>query len=122
MVNFCVLLKSTKTGKVFPLECFDVYGTCRTGQSITSNNIPHKALPVLVCAKNTVLGDVSRDKYSTRLCLVLYVSVDTPPRAVFSVQTHGSALSNIYSILLHYEITHTVKFSAPILNIKISTC
>ena len=54
-------------------------------------NIPPKALPVLLCTKNTALGDMSRDKYSTRLCLVLYLSLNTPPRAVFSVQTHGSA-------------------------------
>ena len=63
-----------------------------------SQNIPPKALPLLVCTKNTALGDVSRDKYSTRLRLVLYLSLDTPPRAVFSIQTRGSALSNIYSI------------------------
>ena len=45
--------------------------------------------------RNTALGDVSRDKYSTRLRLVLYLSLNTPPRAVFSIQTRGSALSNI---------------------------
>ena len=55
-----------------------------------------KAPPVLVCTENTALGGVSRDKYSTRLRLVLYLSLDTPPRAVFSVQTRGGALSNIY--------------------------
>ena len=58
-------------------------------------NIPPKALPVLICTKNTALGDMSRDKYSTRLRLVLYLSLDTFSRAVFSVQTHGSALNNI---------------------------
>ena len=61
-------------------------------------NIPPKALPLLVCTKNTALGDVSRDKYSTRLRLALYLSLNTPSRAVFSIQTRGSALSNIYSI------------------------
>ena len=45
--------------------------------------------------KNTALGDVSRDKYSMKQSLMLYLSLDTPPRAVYSVQTHGSALSNI---------------------------
>ena len=62
-------------------------------------DIPPKALPLLVCTKNTALGDVSRDKYSTRLRLVLYLSLDTPPRAVFSIQTRGSALSNMKCIL-----------------------
>ena len=38
-------------------------------------------------------------KHSTQLHLVLYLSLDTPPRAVFSIQTHGSALSNISSTL-----------------------
>ena len=65
--------------------------------SYSKYNIPPKALPLLVCTKNTALGYVSRDKYSTRLCLVLYLSLDTPPRAVFSIQTRGSALSNICS-------------------------
>ena len=50
-----------------------------------------------MCTKNTALGDVSRDKYNTQLRLVLYLSLDTPPRAVFSVQTHDSASSNIIS-------------------------
>ena len=49
---------------------------------------------MLVCTENTALGGMSRDKYSTRLRLVLYLSLDTPPRAVFSVQTRGGALSN----------------------------
>ena len=39
---------------------------------------------------------VSRGKYSTRLRLVLYLPLDTPPRAVFSVHTRGSALTHIY--------------------------
>ena len=54
---------------------------------------------MLVCTENTALGGVSRDKYSTRLRLVLYLSLDTPPRAVFSVQTRGGALSNKYNVL-----------------------
>ena len=66
------------------------------GSIATQSIIPPKALPLLVCTKNTVLGDVSRDKYSTWLRLVLYLSFDRPPRAVFSIQTRGSALSNIY--------------------------
>ena len=52
---------------------------------------------MLVCTENTALRGVSQDKYSTRLRLVLYLSLDTPPRAVFSVQTRGGALSNIYA-------------------------
>ena len=51
-----------------------------------------------MCTKNTALGDVSQDKYSTRFCLVLYLSLDMPPHAVFFVQTHSSALSNIKSV------------------------
>ena len=38
---------------------------------------------------------VSRGKYSTRLRLVLYLPLDTPPRAVFPVHTRGSALTHI---------------------------
>ena len=67
--------------------------------SYSKYNIPPKALPLLICTKNAVLGDVSRDKCSTRLRLVLYLSLDTPPCAVFSIQTRGSALSNIYCTL-----------------------
>ena len=55
----------------------------------------YKALPVLMCTKNTALRDVSQDKYSTRLRLVLYLSLNTPPHVVFSIQTCGSALSNM---------------------------
>ena len=36
---------------------------------------------------------MSRGKYSTRLCFVLYLPLDTPPRAVFPVHTRGSALT-----------------------------
>ena len=48
-----------------------------------------------MCTKNTALGDVFREEYSTQLCLVLYFSLDRSPCAVFSVQTLGSALSSI---------------------------
>ena len=44
---------------------------------------------------------VSRGKYSTRLRLVLYLPLDTPPRAVFSVHTRGSALTHIYIIITY---------------------
>ena len=42
---------------------------------------------------------------------MLYLSLDTPPHAVFSVQTRDSALSNICSIPVHsyvliYENCH----------------
>ena len=49
-------------------------------------NITLKAPPELVCTKNTALGGMSRDKYSTRLRLVLY----------FPYSTRGGALSNMY--------------------------
>ena len=48
-----------------------------------------------MCTKNTALRDVSQDKYSTRLRLMLYLSLDMSPCAVFFIQTHGSALSNV---------------------------
>ena len=41
-------------------------------------NIPPKVLTVLGCTKNIALGDMSRDKYSTQLLLVLYLSLDMP--------------------------------------------
>ena len=52
-------------------------------------NTSLKVLPVLLCTKNTALVYVSQDKYSIWLHLVLYLSVDMPPRAVFSVQTRA---------------------------------
>ena len=64
--------------------------------SYSKYNIPPKALPLLMCMKNTALGDVSQDKYNTRLDLILYLSVNMPPHTVLSIQTRGSALSNIY--------------------------
>ena len=42
-----------------------------------------------VCIDNTALEGV----YSTQVCLVLYLFLDMPPRAVFSLKTCGSALS-----------------------------
>ena len=46
--------------------------------------------------KNAALGDVSQNKYSSWLCLVLYLSLNTPPRAVFSVHACSVALSSSY--------------------------
>ena len=63
--------------------------------SYSKYNIPPKTLPLLVCTKNTAHRNVSRDKYSTRLRLMLYLSLDMPPHTVFSVQSRGSALSNM---------------------------
>ena len=57
-------------------------------------NIPLKAPPKLVCTNIQHWGGMSQDKYSTQLCLVLYLSLDMPPHVVFSVHTHGSASSN----------------------------
>ena len=67
-------------------------------------------MPLLVCTKNTALGDLSRDKYSTRLLLMLYLSLDTPPRAVFSIQTRGSALSNIKYIRTYIQLPMQTAF------------
>ena len=50
-----------------------------------------------MCTEKYSTRGVSRDKYSTRLRLVLYLSLDTPPRAVFSIHTRGSALTNTYN-------------------------
>ena len=72
--------------------------------SYSKYNIPPKALPLLVFTKNTALGDVSQDKYSTRLCLVLYLSLIAPPCAVFSIQTRGSAL---------YKVSHLCCLTTP---------
>ena len=76
--------------------------------------------------KNTALGDLCQDKYSTRLGLVLYLSLDMPPRAVFSIQTCGSALSNINSFLYLPPIEHLgkvianakVQFEGTLANVK----
>ena len=46
--------------------------------------VPLKALPVLVCTKNISLSFASGCIYPS-----------TYPHAVFSIHTHGSALSNI---------------------------
>ena len=67
-----------------------------------------------MCTKNTALGDVSQDKYSTRLRLVLYLSLETPPSAVFSIQTRSGALSNMYSTeatIFWTRSTHTYPLS-----------
>ena len=45
--------------------------------------------------KYSTRGGVSR-KYSTRLRLLLYLPLDTHPRAVFPVHTRGSALTIPY--------------------------
>ena len=45
----------------------------------------------------------SRGKYSTWLCLVLYLPLDTPPRAVFPVHTRGSALTHICRLLTAFQ-------------------
>ena len=90
-----------------PLDCLTLYASFKESiaqlryrlNSNSKYNITLKAPPVLVCMKNTALGGMSRDKYSTRLRLVLYLSLDTPPRAVFYIQTRGSALTSIYCIL-----------------------
>ena len=49
---------------------------------------------------------VSRGKYSTWLRLVLYLPLDTPPRAVFSIHTRGSTLTHIYSTIISIRNSH----------------
>ena len=43
---------------------------------------------------------VSQGKYSTQLHLVLYLPLDTPPRAVFPIHTRGSALTIQYGMVM----------------------
>ena len=48
-----------------------------------------------MCTKNTALGDcfeINTAHGFVSCC----ISLNTPPHAVFSIQTRGSALSNIY--------------------------
>ena len=56
--------------------------------SYSKYNIPPKALPLLMSTKNSALKDV-------------YLSLDTPPHALFSIQTRGSALSIIYNTIAY---------------------
>ena len=49
-----------------------------------------------MCMKNAALGDVSQNQYSSWLCLILYLSLNTPPLAVFYVHACSSALSSSY--------------------------
>ena len=62
--------------------------------------IPLKAPPKLVYMKNAALRGMSRDESNTRLCLVLYSFLDTPPCAVFFVYTCGGTLSIIKFCLI----------------------
>ena len=68
-------------------------GHLLNGNTKYNNKIPLKASLVLLCTKNTALYDMSRDKYSTQLCLVvyMYLSLNMFPHTVFSVYTHGGA-------------------------------
>ena len=62
------------------------------------DSIPYILLKALlrVCMENTARGGVSIDKYSMRRSLMLYLSRDTSPSAVFFVQTSkGNALGGI---------------------------
>ena len=85
---------------------FDIMGQSihrsimKLAQKQLKYNIPFKAPPVLACMKNTALGGVSQDKYSLWLFFVLYLSLDMPPHAVFSIHTRGSALSNMHTYLV----------------------
>ena len=45
--------------------------------SYSKYNVQSKALPLLMCTKNTALRDMSQDKYSIWICLVLHLSLDT---------------------------------------------
>ena len=56
--------------------------------------------------KNTALGVGSRNKYNTQLCLVLYLSLDPIPHAVFPYITRNGALTNIRRMLkVHIHLT-----------------
>ena len=46
-----------------------------------------KSTVTRVVRENAALGVGSHDKYSTRLCLVLYLPLDPTPHAVFSRTT-----------------------------------
>ena len=75
----------------------------------SSYNIPLKALHACarVYKKYSTWG-VSQDKYSTLFHLVLYLSLNMPPCAVFSVHTCGSALSNTGYSFCFNEFTTTI--------------
>ena len=51
--------------------------------------------------KNTALGDVSRDKYSTRLRLVLYFSLNTPPCAIFFIDARRCFNNYTYDVAIY---------------------
>ena len=53
---------------------------------------------------------MSQDKYTTRLCLVLYLFLDTPPHAVFSMQTCSGALTNTYIHTVYIYIYIYINF------------
>ena len=51
-----------------------------------------------------LLTPQSRGKYSTWLRLVLYLPLDTPPRAIFSVHTRSGALTIPYETHWHDQV------------------
>ena len=61
---------------------------------------------------------VSRGRYSTGLRLVLYLPLNTPPRAVFPVHTRGSALTHTCGITL--MLVSTILISSINLVFKLS--
>jgi len=107
----CVILQFTKTAKLILSVCsvtrnrlfkhllipwspkfaavrlLQKISLSQNNQPGSSYNISLKALPMLLCMKNTALGCVSRESYSTRLRLVLYESLDMP--LVLYFHTHA---------------------------------
>ena len=62
-----------------------------------TKNITVRAPHKLVCTKNTALGGVSRQKEHSASPRAVFVSQHANPRAVFSVHTCSSALTNTYT-------------------------
>ena len=56
---------------------------CYLFNSNSQYNIPLKAPPVFMRMENKALGDMSKDKYSNQLYLMLYLSFNMPARCIF---------------------------------------
>ena len=65
-----------------------MYASCSQPIATATANPPNesvKALLTYYVRKNTTLGVGSHVKYSTQLCLMLYLSLDPTPLTIFSV-------------------------------------
>ena len=81
------------------------------GSIATQNTIYYLKHCLCLCVRKNSTQGVFRDKYSTWLCLVLYLSVNMPPCAVFSLQIHASALNNMqytfcsdFSLMINHQL------------------